>query len=83
MLGVNCNALWTAADLRASDTPSYTESNHLVAVIEVDAKAGMVYLNDSGPAEGAGMKVPIGAFLSAWQGDYKLYVVSKAAQPPA
>ncbi|MGI9124947.1 MAG: hypothetical protein ACR2JM_09400, partial [Mycobacterium sp.] len=83
MVGVNADVIWTAADTEASKTPSYTSSNHVLVVIKVDAKAGMVYLNDSGPAEGQGMKVPLGALLSAWQGDYQLYVVSKAAPKPA
>jgi hypothetical protein len=76
MVGLNAPTIWSAADLPNSGTPSYTASNHMLVVIRVDAKAGMVYLNDSGPKEGGGMKVPLGAFMSAWQGDYKLYVVS-------
>ena len=51
-------------------------------VIKVDLPNGRVFFNDSGPAFGKGMEVPIGAFLSAWQpNNYELTIVSKKTPP--
>ncbi len=77
MVGVNADTLWTAAKgQNASGTPNY-DVDHQAVVIFVDYTKGQVYLNDSGPSYGQGMQVPIGAFLTAWQGrNYQTTVVS-------
>jgi hypothetical protein len=77
MAGVNADAIWTAASASVtSGTPNYTSIDHQLVVIFVDLPMGQVYLNDSGVSYGQGMKVPLGAFLSAWQGrNYQMTVV--------
>ena len=80
MVGVNADTLWSAvAGGNLDDTRNFTESDHEVVVIQVNARIGKVYLNDSSSPTGAGgMEVPLGAFLYAWGYDsYDLVVVSK------
>ncbi|MGI9126287.1 MAG: hypothetical protein ACR2JM_16290, partial [Mycobacterium sp.] len=78
---VNAETIWNAArppDSPPAATPNYADPNHAVSVVKVDLNSGMVYLNDSGPAYGQGERVPLGAFMSAWQGSgYKLTIVKK------
>ena len=78
MATVNSTVIWTAAsDYSPSGTPNYVDLDHELVVIRVDLSNGQVYLNDSGTANGSGMKVPLGAFMNAWQSnDYELTIVS-------
>ncbi|WP_052960222.1 Ig-like domain-containing protein [Mycobacterium sp. EPa45] len=77
MVTINTDSIWsTQPDYRTSATPNYTRANHEAVVIAVDLVNGTVYFNDSGPAYGKDMAVPIGAFLNGWQSnDYELTIV--------
>jgi hypothetical protein len=91
MTTVAIGLIWNAVpDAAGGSNPSYTDLDHEVVVIKVDLSAGKVYLNDSSATDnqnqpiGAGMEVPLGAFLSAWKtSTYELTVVDKPAAPPA
>lgn len=83
MATVASSGVWSAAiNGEPSGTPNYFDADHEVAVIKVDLVTGRVFLNDSGPSYGKAMEVPIGAFMSAWQGNnYELTIISKPAAP--
>ncbi|MGB3486334.1 MAG: Ig-like domain-containing protein, partial [Mycobacterium sp.] len=79
MAGVNSNTIWSAADnYTPGATANWTNSDHELVVIAIDMNRGMVYLNDSGSAFGRAMKVPVGAFLNAWQANYYEMVIVSA-----
>jgi hypothetical protein len=42
------------------------DGNHQVVVTGIDLVNGLVYLNDSGTAEGAGSVIPLDQFVDAW-----------------
>jgi hypothetical protein len=89
MVTVDSDTIWTATnpseDGAADNIPNYIDSNHAVVVIAVDLRKGQVILNDSGPAEavGKGEKVPIGAFMRAWQINAYEMATVKANNPPS
>jgi hypothetical protein len=79
------DGVWASIpDSSPTPDPSYTNANHEVTVIKVDTQGGWVYVNDSSATDknyqpmGAGMKVAMGTFLSAWQASkYELTIVDK------
>ncbi|MDX1889308.1 C39 family peptidase [Mycolicibacterium sp. 050158] len=80
MTMVNANTLWAASNF-GSDGSSFTDPNHAIVVIAVDANNGMVTVNDSGPNIGAGLQVPMGAFLWGWQSTGFQMIVAQRDEP--
>jgi hypothetical protein len=56
---VNAETIWNTPGQRKS-------ANHFVVVTGIDAKSGVVHLNDSGVVNGGDEQVPIAAFEQAW-----------------
>jgi hypothetical protein len=56
---VNAETIWNRPGQRKS-------ANHFVVVTGIDAKSGVVHLNDSGVVNGGDEQVPIAAFEQAW-----------------
>ena len=52
-------------------------ANHFVVVTGIEAKAGVVHLNDSGIISGRDEQVPIATFEQAWAPNYNSAVVTK------
>jgi hypothetical protein len=67
-VGVQGNTIWNAVE--GEPLPGIDSADHQVVVIGVDFDARIVHLNDSGFAEkGKNLKVPLDAFMRAWQTD--------------
>lgn len=74
--GVNAQIIWQSVEAQEnSGTPNYSDPDHALVVIAVDLPNYLVYCNDSGAGFGKAMKVPIGAFMTAWQFDNYEYTV--------
>ncbi len=56
---VNAETIWNRPGQRKS-------ANHFVVVTGIDAKSGVVHLNDSGVVNGGDEQVPVAAFEQAW-----------------
>jgi hypothetical protein len=56
---VNAETIWDRPGQRKS-------ANHFVVVTGIDAKYGVVHLNDSGIVNGSDEQIPIAAFEQAW-----------------
>lgn len=80
MTSVNANTLW-AASAFGGDGSSFTDPNHSIVVIAVDAANGKVTVNDSGLPDGRAMEVPLGAFLWGWQSTGFDLIVAQLAEP--
>ncbi|TQR82679.1 hypothetical protein D8S82_30800 [Mycobacterium hodleri] len=80
MTSVNANTLW-AASAFGGDGSSFTDPNHSIVVIAVDATNGKVMVNDSGLPDGRAMEVPLGAFLWGWQSTGFDLIVAQLAEP--
>lgn len=80
MTSVNANTLW-AASAFGGDGSSFTDPNHSIVVIAVDATNGKVMVNDSGTPDGRAMEVPLGAFLWGWQSTGFDLIVAQLAEP--
>jgi hypothetical protein len=66
---VNAETIW--------NTPGYRNvDNHVVVVTGVDAKAGVVHLNDSGIRSGRDEQVSLTTFEKAWATSHNLAVVT-------
>lgn len=69
MVGVHGATIWNAVE-NEPPTEGTLQADHQVVVLGVDLTNRVVYLNDSGFAEqGKNMKVPLDAFMRAWQAD--------------
>lgn len=80
MTSVNANTLW-AASAFGGDGSSFTDPNHSIVVIAVDAANGKVLVNDSGTPDGRAMEVPLGAFLWGWQSTGFDLIVAQLIEP--
>ena len=56
---VNAETIWNRPGQRKS-------ANHFVVVTGIDARSGVVHLNDSGIVNGSDEQIPIAAFEQAW-----------------
>jgi predicted double-glycine peptidase len=67
---LNAETIWNRPGKRNA-------ANHFVVVTGVDAKAGVVHLNDSGIVNGRDEQVPIATFARAWAPNYNSAIVTK------
>jgi hypothetical protein len=65
IVGVNAELIWRkpVKDKTADGRPA---ANHAVVVTGIDARAGIVHLNDTGSAKGRDEQVPIEIFVRSW-----------------
>jgi hypothetical protein len=78
MVNYNAYTVWTAAaGYEPRDRPNFLVPNHMATVVAIDMNTGIVTVNDSPAPKGQGLKVPLGAFMSAWQSSgYETVVVT-------
>jgi hypothetical protein len=65
IVGVNAEVIWRRP-VKDKTPDGRPEANHAVVVTGVDARAGIVHLNDSGSANGRDEQVPIDIFARSW-----------------
>ena len=84
-VGLHGGTIWAAVE--GGDLPQgASAADHQVVVTGIDFTERVVYLNDSGFAEqGKNMKVPLDAFMKAWQtDDYETIIAElKPVEPSA
>jgi hypothetical protein len=61
--GVNAETIWNSADGQRK------RADHALVVTGIDAKNGIVHLNDSGTPDGRDEQVSIATFMKAWKTD--------------
>jgi predicted double-glycine peptidase len=67
---LNAETIWNRPGKRDA-------ANHFVVVTGIDAKAGVVHLNDSGIINGSDEQVPIATFEQAWAPNHNSAIVTK------
>lgn len=67
---LNAETIWNRPGQR-------TAANHFVVVTGIDAKAGVVHLNDSGIVSGRDEKVPMATFEKAWAPNHNSAIVTR------
>ncbi|MDT5199758.1 MAG: hypothetical protein QOH34_1280 [Mycobacterium sp.] len=67
---LNAETIWNRPGKRNA-------ANHFVVVTGIDAKAGVVHLNDSGIMNGRDEQVPIATFEQAWAPNHNSAIVTK------
>jgi hypothetical protein len=67
---LNAETIWNRPGKRNA-------ANHFVVVTGIDAKAGVVHLNDSGIVSGRDEQVPINTFEQAWAPNHNSAIVTK------
>jgi hypothetical protein len=67
---LNAETIWNRPGKR-------NPANHFVVVTGIDAKAGVVHLNDSGIVNGRDEQVPIATFAQAWAPNHNSAIVTK------
>jgi hypothetical protein len=66
---VNAETIWNSKGDR-------TEADHFLVVTGIDAKKGIVHLNDSGIETGRDEQVPLATFLKAWKTSENAMVIA-------
>jgi hypothetical protein len=61
IVGVNGETIWNSSDGQRK------VADHALVVIGIDAKNGIVHLNDSGSPDGRDEQVPMSTFMKAWK----------------
>lgn len=80
-VGLHGETIWSAVENRPMPTGA-NAADHQVVVTGIDFDERVVYLNDSGFAEqGKNMKVPLDAFMKAWQTDDYETIIAELKQP--
>ncbi|MFV9633045.1 hypothetical protein [Mycobacterium neumannii] len=80
MVGVQGATVWNAVE--GEPLPGIESADHQVAVTGIDFDERVVYLSDSAfPDQGRKLKVPLDAFMRAWQTDNYETVVAQLKQP--
>jgi hypothetical protein len=75
MVGVYADTIWSGAE------PDGEGGDHMLVVIGIDAKNGVVHLNDSGTEDGRDEQVPLARFMKAWKGgDFEMVVTREAVK---
>ncbi len=67
---LNAETIWNRSGRRNA-------ANHFVVVTGIDARAGVVHLNDSGISSGRDEQVPIATFEKAWAPNFNSAIVTK------
>ncbi len=63
IIGLDSNDLYGAGDAPFADD---LQAGHAVVITGIDDEAGLVYINDPGFPDGAGVAIPIDQFEDAW-----------------
>ncbi len=80
-VGLHGGTIWSAVDNEPLPQGA-SAADHQVVVTGVDFTERVVYLNDSGFAEqGKNMKVPLDAFMKAWQTDDYETIIAELKDP--
>lgn len=80
MVGVQGATVWNAVE--GEPLPGIESADHQVAVTGIDFDERVVYLSDSAfPDQGRKLKVPLDAFMRAWQTDDYETVIAQLKQP--
>ncbi|UUO02819.1 hypothetical protein M4D79_05920 [Mycolicibacterium novocastrense] len=79
-VGVQGGTIWSAVE--GDPLPGISSADHQVVVTGIDFDERVVYLNDSGfPEQGKKLKVPLDAFMRAWQSDNYETMIAQLKQP--
>ncbi|KUH69927.1 hypothetical protein AU184_14000 [Mycolicibacterium novocastrense] len=79
-VGVQGGTIWNAVE--GDPLPGISSADHQVVVTGIDFDERVVYLNDSGfPEQGKKLKVPLDAFMRAWQTDNYETMIAQLKQP--
>jgi hypothetical protein len=75
MVGVYADTIWSGTE------PDGEGGDHMLVVTGIDAKNGVVHLNDSGTEDGRDEQVPLARFMKAWKGaDFAMVVTREAVK---
>jgi hypothetical protein len=75
IVGVNAETIWDSSEGQR------TAGDHELVVIGVDAKNGIVHLNDSGTSDGRDEQVPLATFMKAWEtSGYQMVVTEETVK---
>jgi len=75
IIGLDADDLYGAGDSPFADD---LVSGHAVVITGIDDEAGLVYINDPGFPDGAGVAISIEAFEDAWQDADHTMIVAEA-----
>ena len=77
IIGLDSDDLYGVGDQPFADD---FVAGHAVVITGIDDEAGLVYINDPGFPDGAGVAIPIEQFEDAWQDGDHMMIVAEAGQ---